>query len=176
MLRAKGWSLLDRTVNSDDQPIAFGRTEMKTENTLVISSPAFKNGELIPKKYTQYNENINPPLNVENVPPETKSLALIVTDLDIPFGINVTHWVMWNIPNIGKIQENSAPGIQGKNTMRKNAYAGPRPLYGAHKYLFKVYALDAMLELNSKSGKKELEKAMEKHILATGELIGIYHK
>jgi Raf kinase inhibitor-like YbhB/YbcL family protein len=149
---------------------------MKPENTLAVSSPAFKNGELIPKKYTHNGKNINPTLNVENVPSQTRSLALIVTDLDIPFGMSLTHWLMWNIPVSGSILENSAPGIQGKNSLRKNGYAGPNPMFGSHRYLFKVYALDALLDLNSKSGRKDLEKAMENHVLAEGELMGIYHK
>jgi Raf kinase inhibitor-like YbhB/YbcL family protein len=149
---------------------------MKTENTLIVTSPAFNNGEMIPKKHSQYGENINPPLNIEKIPLETKSLALIMTDLDIPFGMTITHWVIWNIPPVGSIEENSESGVQGKNSMRKNAYAGPRPPFGPHRYLFKVYALDVTLNLDSNAGKKDLEKAMEKHVLAEGELRGVYHK
>jgi Raf kinase inhibitor-like YbhB/YbcL family protein len=143
---------------------------------LLVTSPAFKNGEQIPKKYSQYDENSSPPLNIEGIPPETKTLALVATDLDIPLGITITHWLMWNIPPASRIEENSAPGVQGKNSRRKNAYMGPRPMWGTHRYLFKVYASNASLDLDAGASKKDLEKAMEKHVLAEGELMGIYHK
>ena len=143
---------------------------------LLVTSPVFKNGEQIPKKYSQYDENVNPPLDIEGIPAETKTLALVATDLDIPLGITITHWLMWNIPPVSRIGENSATGVQGRNSRRRNAYMGPRPMWGTHRYLFKVYALDAKLDLDANSGKKDLEKAMEKHIVAEGELMGIYRK
>jgi Raf kinase inhibitor-like YbhB/YbcL family protein len=149
---------------------------MPAENILVVSSPAFKNGELMPKKYSQYDENVNPELKIEGIPTQAKTLALIMTDLDIPLGMIITHWVMWNIPPTGSIGENSTPGIQGKNSRRKNVYMGPRPPFGTHRYLFKIYALDTTLDLELGASRKDLENAMEMHVLAQGELMGIYHK
>jgi Raf kinase inhibitor-like YbhB/YbcL family protein len=149
--------------------------ETKAKSVLIVTSPAFKDGELMPKKYSAYGENVNPPLNLEGVPQEAKSLAITVTDLDVPL-ITMTHWLMWNIPPANSIEENSALGVQGKNSMRRNVYAGPRPPFGKHRYLFKVYALDVMLELDAKAGRKYFEKAIVNHVLAEGELTGIYHR
>jgi Raf kinase inhibitor-like YbhB/YbcL family protein len=150
--------------------------KMQAENTRVVSSSAFKNGELMPKKYSQYGDNVNPELKIEGIPTHAKTLALIMTDLDIPLGMTITQWVMWNIQPTGGIAENSAPGVQGKDSRRKNSYMGPRPPFGTHRYLFKVYALDTALALEPSAGRKDLEKAIEKHILAQGELMGIYRK
>jgi Raf kinase inhibitor-like YbhB/YbcL family protein len=143
---------------------------------LSVTSPSFKNGELMPKKYTQYGENINPRLDIAEIPSETKTLALVMTDLDIPLGITITHWIIWNIQPTNRIEENSAPGIQGRNSRRKKAYMGPRPPFGTHRYLFEVYALDTVLNLDSNAIRKDLEKAIENHVLAKGELLGTYHK
>ena len=143
---------------------------------LSITSPAFKNGEAMPKKYSQYGENVNPPLDIAGIPAETKTLALIMTDLDIPLGITITHWIMWNIPPTSRIEENTTAGIQGRNSRRKKAYMGPRPPFGTHRYLFEVYALDTELSLDSDASRKDLEKAIENHVLAKGELLGTYHR
>ena len=145
-------------------------------NILTITSPAFENNELKPKKYAAGGENLSPPLNIEGIPEGTKSLVLIVDDLDTPMKITWNHWVMWNIPPADEIGEDSAPGIQGRNTARRNSYDGPSPPFGTHRYFFKVYALDTNLDLNPNASKKDVEKAMEGHILAKGELIGLYHK
>jgi Raf kinase inhibitor-like YbhB/YbcL family protein len=86
------------------------------------------------------------------------------------------HWIVWNIPPTGKIEENTVPGTEGTNTAREHSYGGPCPPYGTHRYFFKVYALDTKLTLNSDSKKKDVEKAMESHILAKGELVGLYRR
>ena len=83
---------------------------------------------------------------------------------------------MWNIPPTKGIEENSAPGIQGRNSLRRKAYMGPRPPFGTHRYLFEVYALNTELNLDSNIGRKNLEKAIENHVLAKGDLLGTYHK
>src|SRR5690349_21264284 len=93
-----------------------------TAATLQVSSSAFKNNGLIPVKYTCEGENINPAISVENIPTKTKSLALIMDDPDAPNG-GFTHWVMWNIDPSATINENNAPGTQGKNGAGKNSYA-----------------------------------------------------
>jgi Raf kinase inhibitor-like YbhB/YbcL family protein len=86
------------------------------------------------------------------------------------------HWVIWNINPEGTINENSAPGIQGKNGAGDNAYRGPCPPTGTHHYHFKVFALDAKLNLQSGASKTQLEDAVKGHVLAMGELVGLYKK
>jgi Raf kinase inhibitor-like YbhB/YbcL family protein len=142
---------------------------------LAVKSPAFENNKLIPSEYTCDGDNVNPPLTIESMPAETKSLVLIVDDPDCPTG-TWDHWVVWNIPPTSKIEENTVPGIEGMNTARKHSYGGPCPPWGTHRYFFKVYALDAKLSLNSNSNKKDVEKAMQGRIRAKGELIGLYRR
>jgi Raf kinase inhibitor-like YbhB/YbcL family protein len=146
-----------------------------TTKTLTVSSPAFSNNGSIPSKYTCDGSNINPELMIKDIPTDTKSLVLIVDDPDAPKG-TFDHWVMWNIPVKDKIDENSAPGTQGKNGKSENKYTGPCPPSGTHHYHFKVYALDTKLELPASTNKEALLKAIEGHILASGELIGLYKK
>jgi Raf kinase inhibitor-like YbhB/YbcL family protein len=142
---------------------------------LSVSSPAFENNKLIPSKYTCDGDNVNPPLTIEGVPDGTKSLVLIVDDPDAPMG-TWDHWIVWNIPPTSKIEENTVPGTEGVNDSRKHSYGGPCPPSGTHRYFFKVYALDTKLDLNPNSRKKDVEKAMQGHMLAKGELIGLYRR
>jgi len=142
---------------------------------LSVSSSAFENNKLIPAKYTCDGANVNPPLTIEGVPDGAKSLVLIVDDPDAPMG-TFDHWVVWNIPPTSKIEENAVPGTEGVNDYRKRSYGGPCPPYGTHRYFFKVYALDTKLDLSPNSRKKDVEKAMQGHVLAKGELIGLYRR
>ena len=142
---------------------------------LTVKSPAFENNKLIPSKYTCDGEEVSPPLTVEGIPEKTKSLALIMEDPDAPAGLFI-HWLVWNIPPSNEIQENSVPGTEGLNTNKKNSYHGPCPPGGTHRYYFKVYALDTLLKLGAFSEKEVLENAMQNHILAHGELIGLYRR
>jgi Raf kinase inhibitor-like YbhB/YbcL family protein len=143
-----------------------------------ISSPAFENNGHIPPKYTCDGANVNPSLKIENVPSNTKSLALVFDDMDAPRGTYV-HWILWNIdPNIKEIKENSVPegAVQGMNDFKKHPYGGPCPPRRAHKYVFKIYALDTLLNLNPNLTKKDLEKAMEGHIISRAQLTGLYNR
>jgi hypothetical protein len=142
---------------------------------LTITSSVFKNKGVIPAKYTCDGEDVNPPLSVEGVPEETESLVLIVDDPDAPMG-TWDHWVVWDIPPTKKIEENSVPGTEGLNDFGKHSYGGPCPPSGTHRYFFKVYALDTKLDLPSNSRKRNVEKAMEGHILTKGEIIGLYSR
>lgn len=127
-------------------------------------------------KYSCDGANVNPPLTIEGVPEETKTLVLIVDDPDAPAG-TFNHWLVWNIPpTTRKIDENTVPGTEGLSTSRKHAYGGPCPPYGTHRYIFKVYALDTQLDLKSNSTKRDVEKAMKGHVLAEGELMGLYSR
>lgn len=140
-----------------------------------ITSPEFEHNAMIPSQFTCDGEDINPPLIIEDIPPETKSLALIVDDPDAPMGTWV-HWVVYDIPVTNQIQEDSIPGKQGMNDFRKKDYGGPCPPSGTHRYFFKLYALDQELNLEEGLSKKDLEDAMEGHILAQAELIGLYKR
>ncbi len=140
-----------------------------------IKSSAFQHNQLMPGKFTCDGENINPALVIENIPDGTKSLALIMDDPDAVSGTFV-HWVVFDMPVISEIKENSVPGKQGNNTAGRKQYYGPCPPSGTHRYFFKVYALDTMLNLNEAVTKAQLEQAMENHILTKAELIGLYKR
>ncbi len=142
---------------------------------LTLSSPAFENNKTIPSKYTCDGEDVNPPLKIEGIPEETKSLVLIIEDPDAPRGLWI-HWVVWNISPTDTIKENTIPGTEGITTSRLHSYSGPCPPSGTHRYFFKVYALDTKLTLNANSEKQDVEKTMQNHMLAKGELVGFYHR
>ena len=143
---------------------------------LTVKSPSFQHISPIPKKYSCDGEGTNPPLTIEGIPKEAKTLALVIDDPDAPGG-TFDHWVVWNIsPFTTKITEHSVPGIEGLNSARKQGYTGPCPPSGSHRYFFKVYALNTELNLGPKTTKRDLEKAMQGHIVAKGELIGLYHR
>ena len=152
--------------------------EAATTGRLMITSPAFENNGLIPEQYTCEGRNVNPPLFIGNMPPATKSLALLVDDPDAPMGTWV-HWVVWNIPPAAKeIRENSLPSgaKQGLNDFKINAYRGPCPPSGTHRYFFKLYALDTLLNLPLDATKTDLEKAMSGHVMKRSEIIGLYKR
>jgi len=143
-----------------------------------IISSVFEDKQMIPPKYTCDGENINPPLQISDIPTETQSLALIVDDPDVPSG-DWIHWLVWNInPETKIISENELPqgAIQGTNDFNKQNYGGPCPPSGIHHYQFKIYALDTLLNLPSSSRKKDLEKAMENHILDKALIVGLYQR
>ncbi|HYG51565.1 MAG TPA: YbhB/YbcL family Raf kinase inhibitor-like protein [Flavobacteriales bacterium] len=143
---------------------------------LTVTSSAFLHKTSIPKKYTCEGDNVNPPVTIGGVPANAKSLVLIVDDPDAPMG-TFDHWTIWNIkPTNTIIPENTVLGTEGKNGSGKNGYTGPCPPTGTHRYFFKVYALDKLLALEAGVDKKTVEKAMKGHILASGELVGLYQK
>lgn len=169
---------------------------LRESQNMKITSPAFKHNEFIPKKYTCDGEDINPPLEISGVPPEAKSLALIVDDPDAPVGLWV-HWTIWNIdPETNDIPEGGLPnGIslgdvalgpqEGTTDFGRPGYGGPCPPFnpdssvgaGTHRYFFKIYALnEAIPDLDSKARKTNIEKAMEGHILNKSEFIGLYSR
>jgi Raf kinase inhibitor-like YbhB/YbcL family protein len=156
---------------------AMGQSVTKVEG-LKLSSPAFENGGRIPKKHTCDGENVNPSLKIENVPSNTKSLALVFDDIDAPRGSYV-HWILWNLaPDVEEIKANSVPEgvVQGLNDFKKRNYGGPCPPGRAHKYVFRIYALDTIFNLNPNSTKKDLEKPMEGHIISRAQLTGLYKR
>ena len=140
-----------------------------------LESLGFENNGFIPGKFTCDGIDINPGLIIEDIPEETKRLALIMEDPDAPMGTWV-HWVVFNIHVTDVIEENTVPGTQGTNDFRKLEYGGPCPPSGTHRYFFKLFALDEKLHIEEGCKKKELEEAMEGHILATAELVGLYER
>ena len=142
---------------------------------LHVTSPSFNENGNIPAKFSCQGDNISPALSVRGVPPEARSLAIVVEDPDAPDG-TVIHWAAWNMAPTDNINEKSLDGIQGKNSRGGNGYMGPCPPDGTHHYHFKVYALDMMLQLEDGSSKEQLEAAMRGHIVGQGELIGLYAK
>lgn len=154
------------------------RTEARDMTALKISSSAFQHNAYIPAKFTCDGADMNPALVIENVPADAKSLALIVDDPDAPAGTWV-HWVVWNIsPDTKDIKEHAVPSgaSQGMTDFRKRSYGGPCPPSGTHRYFFKLYALDTMLTIGADSIKAAVERAMQGHILAKAELIGLYKR
>lgn len=148
-----------------------------------LRSSAFEHEGKIPDLYTCKGQNVSPPLMWENAPQGTKSYALTAEDLDTPVGA-ITHWVVYNIPpEKSELQEaiphqDSFPDgtIQGRNAMRQRGYMGPCPPWGRHRYLFRLYALNTVLDYNPKANKKRLLSAMETHILSQAELMGYYSR
>ncbi len=151
--------------------------------TLQITSTAFSEGGMIPKRYTCDETDVSPDLSWSGVPEETKSLALICDDPDAPVGTWV-HWVLFNIPaGENGIQPEVAPEAtlpngakHGTNDFRRLGYGGPCPPGGTHRYFFKLYALDTVLSLESGATKAQLEDAMRGHILAEAQLMGKYKR
>lgn len=147
-------------------------------DTMKITSSVFGHNQPIPTKYTCDGQNVNPPLAFSDIPEAAKSLVLINDDPDAPAGTWV-HWTVWNIsPQTTGIEEDSVPAgsVESVTSFGKPGYGGPCPPSGTHRYFFKLYALDTTLDVDSSTTKQDLEKAMEDHILAQAELIGLYSR
>lgn len=142
-----------------------------------IESSAFSEMGTIPQKYTCDGADVSPPLQISGIPAEAKSLVLIVDDPDAPSG-TFDHWIAWNIdPGTKSLAEGVALSHQGTNGFRDTRYRGPCPPKGKpHRYLFKLYALDATLNLKAGSTKAAVEEAMQGHILAQAQLVGLYQR
>jgi len=164
----------ERNTTKESPDTGKGDENMDIQNIKVFSS-AFEANRTIPRKYTCDGKNLNPPLELEGIPEEAESLVLIIDDPDAPMKV-FTHWIVWNIEPVAKIEEDSIPGVEGMNDFRKIGYGGPCPSSGTHRYFFRVYALDRKLELKAGAGRKELESEMIGHIIAEGELIGKYSR
>ena len=157
-------------------------------NTIRLQSPAFADGGAIPKVYTCDGKDVSPPLEWSGVPDAARSLALIVEDPDAPRG-TWTHWVIFNVPaSVGGLGEGvpahervtvAAGGetaLQGQNDFKKTGYGGPCPPSGTHRYIFRLFALDAELGLGPKATRQELLRSIKGHVLAEGKLTGRYSR
>ena len=143
-----------------------------------ITSSAFQDGGTIPEKFSKNGQNVSPELRIEGAPAEAKTLAVIVDDPDAPVGL-FTHWLAWNIdPKTSEIGEGNAPGgaVQGKNDFGEMGYGGPQPPSGTHRYFFKVFALNATLDLTPGAKRHDVDAAMKGHVIAQGQLMGRYSK
>ena len=143
-----------------------------------LESSAFPNAQAIPSRHGCEGEDVSPPLRWSNVPEGTRSLALIVDDPDAPGGV-FTHWIAWGLDSVaeGLGEGERAPG-EGQNDFGTSGYRGPCPPpgHGRHRYVFRLYALDAEPELAAGAAKAELEQAIEGDVLMTAELVGTYER
>jgi len=145
------------------------------EARITIRSPAFHQGGDMPAKFTCDGGDTSPPLQISGIPSDAKSLVLIADDPDAPNGV-FTHWLVWNIPpQTNSLAEGSAPkGVQGTNDFGKSGYGSPCPPSGAHRYYFRVFALDRELALPPGAKRSQLEAALKGHVIGQGELMGRY--
>jgi len=145
---------------------------------LELTSPEFEDGGKIPAKYTCDGENINPLLEIKDVPEDCVSLVLIVDDPDAPRG-DWVHWMVWNLPPTTEvIGEGTLPdeAMEGYNDFGEMEYGGPCPPSGQHRYQFKLYALDIDLELDEDTSRVVIEKEIAGHILDETMLVGVYER
>lgn len=149
-----------------------------------ITSTAFTNNQPIPPQYTCAGKNISPPLKWTGAPAGTKSFVLICNDPDAPAG-DWVHWVVFDLPagttelpeDVAKSQFIAGNAKQGLNDFKHLGYGGPCPPAGKpHHYIFRLYALNAMLDLPPGAKKQDVEVAMARHIIGQGELVGIYQR
>ncbi len=145
-----------------------------------LSSPAFEHDGAIPRKYACEGSNISPPLRITGVPEEAVSLALIMDDPDVPLALREDgmwdHWIVYDIPpDLRELGEGEEPkGTHGLGTAENLDYFGPCPPDTEHRYYFKVYALDMMLNLPERASKQQVEQAMQGHVIDQAELVGRY--
>ena len=162
----------------------LGAAENSGKESMELTSTAFTEGGAIPAKFTCDDKDESPPLKWSGVPAGAKSLALIADDPDAPVGTWV-HWVLYDLPatttelpeDVSKSQYVAGGARQGLNDFRRLGYGGPCPPPGKpHRYFFKLYALDAALDLKPGATKKDVERAMDKHVLAQAQLVGTYKR
>lgn len=148
-------------------------------SAFTLESDVFDNGGIIPRKYGYNNGNLSPPLKINGVPENTSSLALIMDDPDAMEAVGKVwvHWILWNIdPSTVKLKENSISSncLEGKTDFGEIGYGGPAPPDKEHTYIFKLYALDQKLDTVKGSTKKQIEDAMNNHIISETRLEGRY--
>jgi Raf kinase inhibitor-like YbhB/YbcL family protein len=143
-----------------------------------LESSAFENAQAIPSRHSCEGEDVSPPLRWSNVPEGTRSLALVVDDPDAPGGV-FTHWLAWGLdPTAEELGEGDSAPNEGRNDFGTSGYRGPCPPpgHGRHRYVFRLYALDAEPELAAGAAKAELEQAIEGHVLTIAERVGTYER
>ena len=144
-----------------------------------LTSSSFSHNQPIPDKYGCDGEDINPPLEISEVPENAESLVLIMDDPDAPITGSFVHWTLWNIdPATDEIPENSVPegAVQGTTNFGSVGYGGPCPPSGEHRYFFRLFALDKKLDLAEGASREELDQAMEGSVIDSTELIGLFSR
>lgn len=150
-------------------------SSLEAPMTIRLTSPAFAQGDVIPRKFTCDGSNVSPPLEWSGVPENARSLTLIVEDPDAPRG-TWTHWVVANLDPMTTALPEGGPlpahAREGRNDFRKRGYGGPCPPPGStHRYFFHLYALDSELDVPADAGRQEVLESMRDHVLAQGELM-----
>lgn len=146
---------------------------------MILQSSSFQEGQEIPKKHGYKNDNTSPPLTIKQIPPQTKSLVLIMDDPDAMGAVGKlwVHWTVWNIdPKESEINEGSIPenAVEGSTDFGQIGYGGPAPPDKRHTYVFKLYALNSKLDLKRGATKKQVEEAMHDHIISQTSLSGTF--
>jgi hypothetical protein len=168
-----------------DKIVAHRPAIAGTPATIDLTSPAFEDGSSIPKEFTQDGARVSPPLAWANVPREAKALVLIVEDADSPMPMPLVHAIVWGLqPTNGALPERGIGGSSdtappaGVNSFMKPAWLPPDPPpgHGPHRYCFQLFALDTPLDLKGHPGRRAIIQAMKGHVLAHGQLIGIYER
>jgi Raf kinase inhibitor-like YbhB/YbcL family protein len=163
---------------------ASGQRNEPARSSFRIESSAFKQGATIPTRYSCQGENISPPLAWANPPSGARSFALIVEDPDAPAG-TWTHWVVYNLPAQARAMPENTPkqgelpngGLQGTSSFGSVGYGGPCPPPGrAHRYFFRLYALDTVLALKAGAAKADVLAALKGHVLGEAQLMGRFKR
>lgn len=159
-------------------PLASDRPETKATASFAVASPAFAQGGAIPLRHSAYGDGVAPALSWSALPPGTKSLAVAMEDPDAVSARPFVHWLAWNIdPSAGGLAEGRLPpgAAEGRNSRGSTGYFGPRP-HGSkpHRYHFQLFALDARLPLEAGAGRERLLAAMNGHVLAKADLVGLF--
>ena len=158
----------------ETSPAADSTVTSAQEGSMVLTSPVFEDEGVIPAEYTCDGEEVSPPLHIEGLPEETRTMVLIVDDPDAPGG-TYDHWVAYDVEPTSDIPRDVGPlGTAGRNSSGASGYQGPCPPSGTHRYVHQVYALDTDLGLGEGATKSEVLEAMEGHILAQATLTGLY--
>jgi Raf kinase inhibitor-like YbhB/YbcL family protein len=147
-------------------------------DAFALESSAFENAQRIPSRHSCEGDDVSPPLRWTNVPEGTRSLALVVDDPDAPRGV-FTHWIAWRLdPAAQGLDEGERAPREGRNGFGTTGYRGPCPPpgHGRHRYVFRLYALDAEPELAAGAEKAQLEPAIDGHVLSTAELVATYER
>lgn len=151
------------------------RAALRKPQTLHVTSPAFQPGQAIPRVHSCHGDDVSPELAIAGVPQGAAALALVVDDPDAPRG-TWTHWTAWDLPagTAALAEGKPAPGVEGTTSSGEVGYHGPCPPSGTHRYFFRVFALDRKLGLPPGASVEDVWAALDKHVLAWGELMGTF--
>jgi Raf kinase inhibitor-like YbhB/YbcL family protein len=145
------------------------------DNTLKVTSPDFEHEGEIPSKFTCEGKDVNPTFEIANIPGGAKSIVIMMEDPDSR-SASMNCWIVWNLKPTGVIEEGTTAGIRGRNSLGKTSYQGPCPNAGTHRYFFKVFALDDMLNIEEHSDRWAVQEEMKSHVIASGEIMGWYRR